>query len=316
MSNYIKELRGLVGHRPLLQIGASVIIEDNEGRILLQKRRDNGCWGTQGGSMELDESAEDAARRELFEETGLIAGKMELFEVFSGKGLHYTYPNGDEVSNVDVVFFCKDYSGELKAQKSELTELRFFKASEIPENISPPIKPVIDKWIQSKCCENKPKVIMTCGKVCSGKTTYANELCDKENAVILSVDELMIKLFGNDSGELHDEYVSRIKSFYLEKSIEILSCGTSVILDWGLWRYEERARLKAFYSDRGIKAEIHYIDIDDEEWNRRIDERNKKIADGKDDGYYIDDGLKKKFVSAFEAPQRDEVDVWINDRIY
>ena len=88
--------------------------------------------------------------RALFEEAGLVAGKMELIGVFSGKDMHYVYPNGDEVSNVDIVFLCKDYSGEIKAQKSELSDLKFFKADEIPENISPPVKPVIEKWIETK----------------------------------------------------------------------------------------------------------------------------------------------------------------------
>ncbi len=150
MSDYIMGLRKLVGHIPLLQLGASVIIEDRDGRILLQKRKDNGCWCTQGGSVELDEVVEDAARRELYEETGLVAGKMELFGVFSGKEMHYVYPNGDEVSNVDIVFLCRNYSGELKVQESELSELRFFKASELPENISPPIIPVLEKWAMTK----------------------------------------------------------------------------------------------------------------------------------------------------------------------
>ena len=73
MSNYILDLRKLVGHRPLLQVGASVIVEDAEGRILLQLRSDNLCWGYAGGSVELDEVVEDAAKRELLEETGLTA---------------------------------------------------------------------------------------------------------------------------------------------------------------------------------------------------------------------------------------------------
>lgn len=54
MSEYILDLRKTVGHRPLLQVGASVIVVDSEGRILLQKRRDNGLWGYAGGSVELD----------------------------------------------------------------------------------------------------------------------------------------------------------------------------------------------------------------------------------------------------------------------
>ena len=55
MSGYIMDLRKIVGHRPLLQVGASVIVEDADGRILLQKRSDNLCWGYAGGSVELDE---------------------------------------------------------------------------------------------------------------------------------------------------------------------------------------------------------------------------------------------------------------------
>lgn len=145
MSDYILDLRKIVGHRPLLQVGASVIVKDSEGKILLQKRKDNHCWGYAGGSVELDEKVEDAAKRELFEETGLMANSIELFGVFSGKETHYVYPNGDEVSNVDIVYICKDYSGELKGQESEVEELMFFDIENLPENISPPIKTVLEK---------------------------------------------------------------------------------------------------------------------------------------------------------------------------
>ena len=150
MSGYIMDLRKIVGHRTLLQVGASTIVEDEEGRILLQKRTDNLCWGYPGGSTELDENVEDAARRELLEETGLVAGKMELFGVFSGPELHYIYPNGDEVSNVDIVFLCREYSGKLSPQLEECSELRFFSYDEVPEDISPPIRTVVKKWVDGK----------------------------------------------------------------------------------------------------------------------------------------------------------------------
>ncbi len=148
MSNYIMDLREIVGHRPLLQVGASVIVEDPQGRILLQLRSDNHCWGYAGGSVELDEVVEDAAKRELFEETGLIAESLELFGVFSGKDTHYIYPNGDEVSNVDIVYVCKKYSGSLKCQEGEVDALKFFHVDEIPENISAPIQRALTKWVE------------------------------------------------------------------------------------------------------------------------------------------------------------------------
>lgn len=150
MSDYIMDLRKEVGHRPLLQVGAGVIVEDESGRILLQLRTDNHCWGYAGGSLELDEEVEEAAVRELLEETGLTAEELELFGIFSGRDTHYIYPNGDEVSNVDIVYVCRKYSGELRCQQGEVDELRFFDAENLPENISPPLRKVIEKWVESK----------------------------------------------------------------------------------------------------------------------------------------------------------------------
>ena len=148
MSNYIMDLRKVVGHRPLLQVGASVIVVDSENRILLQLRSDNHCWGYAGGSVELDEVVEEAAKRELFEETGLVAEGLELFGVFSGKDTHYIYPNGDEVSNVDIVYICRQYTGTLKCQDGEVEDLKFFRMVEIPENISKPIRKPLYQWIE------------------------------------------------------------------------------------------------------------------------------------------------------------------------
>ena len=87
------------------------------------------------------------------EETGLMAHDLELFGVFSGKDLHYIYPNGDEVSNIDIVFLCTNYSGTLTCQKGEVDDLQFFSIENIPDNISPPVRKQIQLWINSH--ENK-----------------------------------------------------------------------------------------------------------------------------------------------------------------
>lgn len=138
MTDYIKDLRKIVGHRPLLQCGASILLENDAGEVLLEKRTDNGSWCYPGGSVELNESTESAARRELTEETGLVAGELELFGVFSGPEYAYTYPNGDQVSNVDVVYLCRRWTGTLRPQPGEVEELRFFPVSSLPENLMPP----------------------------------------------------------------------------------------------------------------------------------------------------------------------------------
>ena len=147
---YIMDLRREVGHRPLLQVGASVIVEDGEGRVLLERRADCGKWGYAGGSVDLDEAVEDAARREVFEETGIRCGKLELFGVFSGPELHYVYPNGDEVSNVDIVFVCRDFDGELRLQADEVTDARFFAAGTLPDKIFDPNEKALRLWEAKK----------------------------------------------------------------------------------------------------------------------------------------------------------------------
>ena len=145
--SYIMDLRKAVGNRPLLQVGASVIVVDECGRILLQLRSDNNTWGYAGGSVEIDEKVEDTARRELYEETGLIAKQLSLLGVFSGKELHNIYPNGDEVSNIDIVFICKNYEGNLKCQAGEVENLKFFDISNLPDDIFKPNIPAIEEYI-------------------------------------------------------------------------------------------------------------------------------------------------------------------------
>lgn len=151
MSNYIMDLRKYVGHRPLLQCAGSVIIENEKGEILLGRRTDNHLWGYAGGSIELHETVEECAKRELMEEMGLTVKEMSFFMVNSGPEAHYVYPNGDEVFNVEIIYLCKEYEGIPRRQEEEIEELRFFAVEEITlDMISPPIRPVLRKYLEMR----------------------------------------------------------------------------------------------------------------------------------------------------------------------
>lgn len=107
---YILELRKVVGTKPLLLVGACVLVFNEEGYLLLQKRTDTLDWGTIGGAMELGESMEEAAHRELYEETELRAGGMKFITLLSGADMYFQYPHGDEVYNVIAVYEALDAS--------------------------------------------------------------------------------------------------------------------------------------------------------------------------------------------------------------
>ena len=149
MTGYMSEMRKIVGHRTVIQCAASVICVDADGRILMGKRSDNHKWGYAGGAVEIDEYVEDCAKRELYEEMGLVAEELEFFYVNSGPEAHYIYPNGDEVSNFEIIYLCRKWSGEPKAADGEMEELRFFSPEEIDiSEISPPIRTVVEKYLE------------------------------------------------------------------------------------------------------------------------------------------------------------------------
>jgi ADP-ribose pyrophosphatase YjhB (NUDIX family) len=143
--DYILQLRQYIGHRPILLVGAAILVLDEQNRLLMMKRSDIGCWGIPGGATEPGEVVEKAAKREALEETNLEISEMSLFGVFSGPELYFKYPNGDEVYNVTIVYLSRDWHGEVKLN-DEHTEWGWFAATDIPEDLSPPIKPVIEQF--------------------------------------------------------------------------------------------------------------------------------------------------------------------------
>ncbi len=132
----------------VVQTGASIIVEDSLGRILMQQRSDDGTWSYPGGRIEIDETVEDAARREVFEECGLRVGEMDLLGVFSGQELNHVYPNGNEVCGIDIVYVSHDYSGSLESWDGEAKAMGFYPIDALPEPISAMNAKQLDAYLQ------------------------------------------------------------------------------------------------------------------------------------------------------------------------
>lgn len=133
MSDYIRGLRALIGTRLVSVPSASAFVRDEAGRVLLVRHANGGVWACPGGAIDPDEAPQDAAVREVWEETGLVVEPIGVRGVFSGPEFRITYDNGDEVCYVIAVFDCRLTGGTLRPDGEEITEARFVAADEIAE---------------------------------------------------------------------------------------------------------------------------------------------------------------------------------------
>ena len=157
------------------------------------------------------------------------------------------------------------------------------------------------------------KVIIVCGKICSGKSYYSRKLKEELNAVIISPDEATYDLIKNEQGEFYNIFSDRLIKYLTKKVGEIAKAGANVIFERGLWSKQERKNAREYYKNNGIDCEIHYVCVDDETWKQNIAERNQRVLDGNGGSdFYLDEGLMKKLESKWEEPTDDEVDVIYN----
>ena len=141
-------------HITHVKVGVGVIVVDDSGRILLEKRSDNGMWGLPGGGMEPGESIYETALREVKEETGLEIETIGLVGVYSEpwEGRIVTYPdNGDVRQLVDIVLIAQMISGEM-AISNESLDLRFFNPDSFPSELAPPAKKPLRDFVAGERC--------------------------------------------------------------------------------------------------------------------------------------------------------------------
>ena len=127
--DYIQDLRRLTGPRKIILNAAGAVIVRN-GKILLQRRTDNGRWGLIGGLMEMNETYEQAALREIREETGLEVRLESFLGIFHNHNM--VWSSGDAAHVVSAMFVAEIVRGEPRIDE-ESYELRFFGRDELPD---------------------------------------------------------------------------------------------------------------------------------------------------------------------------------------
>ncbi|MDX8343165.1 NUDIX hydrolase [Rossellomorea sp. YZS02] len=147
MNDYIKSMREKIGNDTLLTVGCGAFIQDKEGKLLLQRRFPDGLWGIPGGIMEIGEFFEETVKREVYEETNLEITNLKLFRIYSGSKGFATYPNGDRVYSVQIIFLATEYKGLLQ-KNIESSELSFISKQDLPLNINSHQEPFIMDWVK------------------------------------------------------------------------------------------------------------------------------------------------------------------------
>lgn len=134
ISNYVKTVREKVGHMAMFSPVVTLVLY-KDGKVLLQKRQDNGTWAIHGGGIDPGETYIEALNREIKEELNIKPVKPILFGIYSGEKLFNIYPNKDEVYVLNHVFFCDKYEGEISFNDGEVLETKWFNIDNLPNNI-------------------------------------------------------------------------------------------------------------------------------------------------------------------------------------
>ncbi|MCJ8010711.1 NUDIX domain-containing protein [Paenibacillus sp. KQZ6P-2] len=126
MSHLDRDYRQYIKKTSKITVQVAILVKNSNGEVLLQQRAGAGEWGLPLGSMTPGESLEDAARRELWEETALTAQDMTLLSMFSGPEFKKTSGAGDEEFLVIALYEAKGLQSELNFEAVVNKALRFF----------------------------------------------------------------------------------------------------------------------------------------------------------------------------------------------
>lgn len=134
--SYLGRLRGITGAEPVIMtIGARAVLRDDTGRVLLIQRNDNARWSLPAGTMELGQTLQDCAIREVYEETGLTAHAVTPFALNSGEALH-TDVFGATYQHVSLAVRVDSWSGDLIRVTDETLDAGFYAVDEFPADLS------------------------------------------------------------------------------------------------------------------------------------------------------------------------------------
>ena len=136
---YIAAIRRVYGQGRLLLPGVSAVVvrddlEPGRVHLLLTRRSDTGRWSLPAGIVEPFEQPAASMLRELAEETRITAEVERLALLRTDPDV--VYPNGDRCQFIAMCFRCRYVSGEAQVGDEESTEVAWFAADELPDDLT------------------------------------------------------------------------------------------------------------------------------------------------------------------------------------
>lgn len=102
---------------------AFAVVRDDTGRVLLCRRADTGNWEIPGGSVGIGESALDAVRREVEEETGVLIVVTGVSGIYTDPGYVIAYPTGEVRQQFAVCFHARPRAGAVRPDCDESVQV-------------------------------------------------------------------------------------------------------------------------------------------------------------------------------------------------
>lgn len=128
----------------------SAIVPDNDGRILLIRRTDNGYWSVPGGGLEPGESVREATAREVKEETGIACEVTGLVGIYSDPNHVAAYDDGEVRQEFSICFTTQMLGGTITTSR-ESSEVRFVATREIPDyEMHPSIRLRVQHYLEGR----------------------------------------------------------------------------------------------------------------------------------------------------------------------
>ncbi|MFG2046692.1 NUDIX domain-containing protein [Micromonospora sp. NPDC048935] len=110
-------------------VPAAAVITDDHGHVLLQRRTDSGNWSLPGGAMDIGETLQQCAIREVKEETGPDIEITGLLGIYTDPAHVIAYADGEVRQEFTVTYRARVTGGTL-AISDESTEVRFIHPAE------------------------------------------------------------------------------------------------------------------------------------------------------------------------------------------